>query len=552
MRASRQPGSAGLRKHGGLRLMIGLLAVSLVASACADDEPRVTGADNDATQARGAPVTTTGAQELRVGYGKDPWVDASQGDKKRKPNYPLNADTCDTLVQLAPDFSVVPMATEGRFVGNNTFRFTLVPGVKFADGTPVTSADLKSSVDYTVAPPAVGTGFLGPDSTKIVDDRSIDVTPRIPNLRLLEQINHPSTVVLKPGSDPLNNVENSVCTGPFKVERYTPEQELVVVKNVNYWGKPPALDRITFKFYPDDTTRTLALRNNEVDMITDIPLNVLTTVSAQPDVKIAKAPVGFVHMFYISRRKASGEPTLLSDPVLRRAVAHSIDRNAYVRGVLGGNAEAIPHVSPPAVLGQFANLVKGVPFDRNEANRLLDQAGWRRQGDGVRTKDGQPLRLKIVFQRLDLVTPEFVQAQLRAVGFDAQIAQLDAGAYRAALDSGDFDIDISAPNQNDGNPAFLIALRWYSQEGGGANNKVISPGADTKFNSMIDAILTETDPTELKRKSAEAMHELIDNEIGGVTLGGLYRVYAMKNKVNGFEPHPSSTNQRWRTVFMTN
>ncbi|MGI8949684.1 MAG: hypothetical protein ACR2FV_17245 [Ornithinimicrobium sp.] len=69
---------------------------------------------------------------------------------------------------------------------------------------------------------------------------------------------------------------------------------------------------------------------------------------------------------------------------------------------------------------------------------------------------------------------------------------------------------------------------------------------------MIDAILTETDPTELKRKAAEAMHELIDNEVGGVVLAGLQRTYAMKNKVNGFEPHPSSTNQRWRTVFMRN
>ncbi|MDQ4069788.1 MAG: ABC transporter substrate-binding protein [Actinomycetota bacterium] len=526
--------------------MIGLVALSLVAAACGGgDEPTATGRGQTDEA-----VTPSGPQELRIGWAKDPWIDASEGDKKRKPNYPLNADVCDTLVQLAPDFSVVPMATEGRYVGNNTFRFTLRPGVRFADGTPVTSEELKYSVDYTIRAPAVGTGFLGPDSVKIVDDRSIDVTPRIPNQRLIEQINHPSTVVLKPPSDPLNNVEGSICTGPFKVERYTPGQELVVVKNPNYWGTPARLDRITFRFYPDDTTRALALRNNEVDLITDIPLNILSSVEAQPDVKIARAPVGFVNMFYIARRTASGEPKLLSDPVLRRAVAHSIDRNAYVRGVLGGNAEAIPHVQPPAVLGQFADMVKGVPFDRNEANRLLDQAGWRRTGDGIRTKDGQPLRLRIVFLRLDLVHPEFVQAQLRAVGIDAQIAQLDEGAYRNAIQSGDFDLDLSQPNQNDGNPAFLTALRWYSQASGGANNNIIMPGPGTRFDSMISDILTETDPTELKRKSAEAMHELVDNDIGGVTLGGGYRVYAMKNKVHGFEPHPSSTNQRWRTVFM--
>ncbi|MDQ3980647.1 MAG: ABC transporter substrate-binding protein [Actinomycetota bacterium] len=550
MGRSRHSGETAFGKHRRLRLLVGLLALSLVAAGCGgdDEEPTTAGPGQTGDQA----AAPSGPQELRVGYAKDPWVDASEGDKKRKPNYPLNADVCDTLVQLAPDFSVVPMATRAQYIGNNTFRFTLVDGVKFADGTPVTSADLKYSVDYTVQAPSIGTGFLGPDSTKIVDDRSIDVTPRVPNLRLIEQINHPSTVVLKPGSDPLNNVLGSVCTGPFKVERYTPEQELVVVRNPNYWGPPARLDRITFRFYPDDTTRALALRNNEVDMITDIPLNILNSVSAQPDVKIAKAPVGFTNMFYIARRTASGEPKLLNDPVLRRAVAHSIDRNAYVRGVLGGNAEPIPHVQPPAVLGPFANMVRGIPFDRNEANRLLDQAGWTRQGDGVRAKDGQPLRLRIIYDRLDLVHAEFVQAQLRAVGFDAQIAQLDAGGYRAAQTSGDFDLDISQPNQNDGNPAFLIALRWYSQAGGGANNAIIAPGAGTRFDSMIDAILTETDPTELKRKSAEAMHELVDNEIGGVVLAGGYRVYALKNKVNGFEPHPSSTNQRWRTVFLRN
>ena len=537
--------AATLRRPGRLRLLIGVLALSFVAAACG-------GEDEPTTGGQGQAPAPSGPQELRIGWAKDPWVDASEGDKKRKPNYPLNADVCDTMVQLAADFQVVPMAAEARYVGNNTYRFTLVPGVKFADGTPVTSADLKYSVDYTTKNPPIATGFVGPDSAKIIDDRSIEVTPTRPNLRLIEQINHPSTSVLKAGSDPLANLQTSVCSGPFKVERYTPEQELVVVKNPNYWGKPALLDRITFKFYPDDTTRALALRNNEVDMITDIPLNILSSVAAQPDVKIAKAPIGYTNMFYISRRTSSGQPTTLNDPLLRKAVAHSIDRNAYVRGVLGGNAEPIPHVQPPSVLGQFADIVKGLPFDRNEANRLLDQAGWRRTGDGVRTKDGQPLRLKIIYSRLDQVHAEFVQAQLRAVGFDAQIAQLDEGAYRAAQTSGDFDIDISQPNQNDGNPAFLTALRWYSTQAGGANNAIISPGPETKFESMITAILAETDPTELKRKSAEAMKELLEVEVGGVTLAGGYRVYALKNKVHGFEPHPAFTHQRWRTVFVQN
>jgi peptide/nickel transport system substrate-binding protein len=538
-----------LSRKGRSRLVVGLLAMVLVAGACSsgDNEPTSAGGGQTDQTTQGP----TGKQELVVGVAEDPWIDASEGDKKRKPNYPLNADVCETLVQLAPDFSVVPMVTQARYVGDNKFRFTLQPGVTFADGTPVTATDLKYSVDYTTQAPAIGSGFIGKDSTKIIDDKTIEITPRVENLRLIEQINHPSLAILKPGSDPLNNLLASVCTGPFKVERYTPQQELVVVKTGNYWGQPAKLDRITFKFYPDETTRALALQNNEVDMIQDVPLSILNSVKAQPGVKIERAPVGFTTMFYIARRTSAGVDRVLADPLVRKAVAHAMDRNAFVNGVLAGNAEVIPHIAPPAVLGQFADRVKGVPFDRDEAARLLDQAGWTRQGDGVRTKDGQPLRVKIVYARVELTVPEFVQAQLRAVGFDAQIAQLDAGAYREALNTGDYDIDISVPNQNDGNPAFLLALRWYSKATG-ANAKIISPGPNTKFESMIDDILVESDPTELKRKTAEAMHELVDVEVGGVTLAGGYRVYALKDKVMGFEPHPSSTNQRWRTVYVRN
>ena len=534
-------------RKGRSRLGVGLLAMALVAGACSsgDDEPTTAGGGAQADQG------PTGRQELRVGVAADPWIDSSEGDKKRKPNYPLNADVCETLVQLAPDFSVVPMVTQARYVGDNKFRFTLQPGVTFADGTPVTATDLKYSVDYTTQAPAIGSGFIGKDSTKIIDDKTIEITPRVENLRLIEQINHPSLAILKPGSDPLNNLLASVCTGPFKVERYTPQQELVVVKTGNYWGQPAKLDRITFKFYPDETTRALALQNNEVDMIQDVPLSILNSVKAQPGVKIERAPVGFTTMFYIARRTSAGADRILADPLVRKAVAHAMDRNAFVNGVLAGNAEVIPHIAPPAVLGQFADQVKGIPFDRAAAGRLLDQAGWTRQGDGVRTKDGQPLRVKIIYARVELTVPEFVQAQLRAVGFDAQIAQLDAGAYREATNTGDYDIDISVPNQNDGNPAFLLALRWYSKATG-ANAKIISPGPNTKFESMIDDILVESDPTELKRKTAAAMHELVDVEVGGVTLAGGYRVYALKDKVMGFEPHPSSTNQRWRTVYVRN
>ncbi|MDQ3422478.1 MAG: ABC transporter substrate-binding protein [Actinomycetota bacterium] len=522
------------------RTVSSLLLLSLVATAC--------GGTNDTSQGESsASAEPAAVQELVVGVSADPWVD-SEGDRKRRPSYPLNADVCETLVHLGTDYSLEPMLADSwELVGDNTYRFKLATGKTFSDGSPVTAEAVKASIDYTVAEPSIGFSFLGADSAMVVDEQTVDITPTKPNLRLIDQINHPTYVVLPPGEDPLND-PMPICSGPFKVTEYSPQEQLVVERNEEYHGKAPKLDKITFRFFPDDTTRLLALQAGKVDLVTDVPQGVLSTIEGRPGTTIEQSPVGNVTLMYVARRDAAGTPKLLDDVRLRRAVAASMDTKSFVEGLLDGNAEQVTTVAPPAILGDFADMVKGVPFDRAEAGRLLDEAGWTRQGDGIRTKDGQPLELAIIFARIDLNVAEFVQAQLREVGIDGRIKQLDAGAYRTALNSGDYDLDISQPSQNDANPAFLTALRWYSQATG-MNAKIISPGPGTKFDELIAQTLSAKDDTMLRRTAAEAMRELVDVEVGGIPLSGNYRTYAMSDKVAGIEIHPSGTNQRWATAF---
>lgn len=511
--------------------------LGMVASACGGSADAPSATDDQPAD----------VQELIVGVGADPWVD-SEEDRKRRPSYPLNADVCETLVHLGTDFSVEPMLAESwKLVGENTFRFTLREDATFSDGTPVKAEAVKASLDYTVSEPSTGFSFLGEGSAKVVDERTVDVTPVKPNLRLVEQINHPTYAVMLPGEDPLND-PTVTCSGPFTVVEYSPEERLVVERNEEYWGDRAKLDKITFRFFPDDTTRVLALQNGEVDLINDVPQGILGTLEGKPGTQIEKSPVGNVTLMYLARRDAAGTPKLLADPKLRRAIAASMDTASFVKGVLDGNAEQVVTVAPPAVLGEFADLVKGVPYDTAEAERLLDEAGWTRQGDGIRTKGGKPLEVSIIFGRTDLTTVEFVQAQLRVVGIDGKIKQLDPGAYRAALDTGNYDLDISVPNQNDANPAFLLALRWYS-EGPGKNAKIISPGPGTTYDQLIEKTLSATDDEALRRAAAEAMHELVDVEVAGIPLSGGYRIFAMNDKVRGVQIHPSGTNQRWATVF---
>jgi peptide/nickel transport system substrate-binding protein len=533
-----------------------LCVLALVAVACGGDSG--TGGSEQAGGGGQQEAPRAPVQELVVGYAGDPWEDASEKDKKRIPNYPLNADVCETLVTLTPEFEVAEgLASDWEYVGENTFRFTLKDDPTFSDGTPVTADAVKYSLDYTVQEPQTsGFAFLGPDSTRVVDERTVEVTPTAPNLRLVEQINHPTYAVLAPGSDPFADIDTLTCSGPFQVSEYVAGERLVVERNENYWGEPAQLDKITFRFLPDDTTRTLALQNGEVDLITGVPRGVLSSLQGLPGITIEEAPVGQVLLAYMARRDAEGNERILADPDLRRAVAHAIDQDAYVEAVLGGNGEVVETVAPPAVLGEHADTVEGIPYDTEEAVRLLEEAGWTLGPDGVRAKDGQPLELTMIFSPggggtgIDLTTLEFVQAQLREIGVRANIDQLDPGAYRERLENGNYDLNFSGPNQNDANPAFLMSLLLYSKSSL-PNAKIISPGPDTEFERLIDQTQEATDREELQRLAAEAMHELVDNEVGVVPLAGVGRIYAMKDTVQGFEPHPSGTNQRWSTVFRT-
>lgn len=537
------------------RVSVLAIVSALWVSACAGGGTEA--ADSGEEEAAETPDATPADHddELVVGMAADNWATGAETDKKRFPSYPSpNAAVCETLVRLGEDFSVEPgLATEWEYVDDNTFRFHLREDVTFSDGEPLTAEAVKSTMDYVVSEPTnAGLSRLGEDSVTVVDEHTVDITPTEPNLRLVEQIVHPTYAILAPGSDPLNDPEGVVCTGPFTVSEYTPEERLVVERNPDYWGEPAGMEEITFRFYPDDSSRQLALEAGEVDAIAEVPRPQATAVEGLPDVNAFRAPPGQVILAYVARRGPDGQEKVTGDPAVRRAIAHAIDQRAYVEGVLGGEADVVQHVSPPAVLGEYADMVEGVPHDPAEAEQLLEEAGWTGGEADARTKDGEPLILDIIFDpnRIDQPTAEFVQAQLAEVGFDPVIHQLESAAYRDRLNGGDYHLDLSSPNQNDANPAFLLDLRWYS-DSFVESAEYNGPGPDTRFDELIEEIKQVTDTDELRELSAEAMHELVDVEVGAVPLAGTYRIYALHKGLEGFDPHPSGTTQTWDGVSWT-
>lgn len=483
-------------------------------------------------------------QQLIVAAGEDEF--GLRLNQQRLGIYPLNAGICEPLLRLTHDFQIAPgLATSWRFLGGNTYRFTLRRGVKFHDGQSFNANAIKYSLDIGIRF-KTQYSFLDSASVRAVDDSTVDITPSIPNLRVLEQLAHPTNSIVAPGSDP---AKHPVCTGPFRFVEYAPRNRLTVARNASYWGEKARLETLTFRFMADDNTRALALRSGEVDAIFDVNRSMVSGLASTAGLTIAASSPGAVILMHIATR---GTPpfTRMADPVMRRVAAMSIDRKALVERILEGHATVVSTVNPPKVLGRHASLIHGIPYNPAEARRILDSAGWHAPKGGIRSRRGERLSLVMITQpgSVDRAVAQYVQAQLTAVGIEVKLEEFDPGAFESRLNAGTWDIDIEVPNQNDANPAFLLALRWYSRSNVRSARFMT---AGPRFDSLVSAALASADHDQTQLAAAEAMHALVDDAVAAIPLAAISRIYAMKSRVQGFDPHPSRVNQSWNTVWLS-
>ena len=475
---------------------------------------------HDAGRARRTLVIAYSADEFPLALNRD-----------RLGRYPLNAGICEPLVRLTSDFTVAPaLAARWERREPNAIRFFLRRGITFSDGTPLTA----KSVAYTLADAArthTDFSFLADSSVRVINDTTLDVRPARVNRRLVDQLVHPTYGIIEPGSDP---ARGPVCTGAFRLADYVAHDHLAVVANERFRGQRPRLDTLIFRFIPDETTRMLALRSHQVDMVVDVSRSNAIAAARTPGLRVVTAPPGAVIVMYMNLN-GTGRFTQLRDLSLRRAVAMAIDRSTLVQNVLGGDAAAVvATVNPPIVVGSYASFVRGISYDPGSAMRLLH--GRRRS-------------LTLIAQpgSIDRAVVEYVQAQLAKVGIDAVVEQLDAAAVESRLNSGAFDLDLELPNQNDANPAFLLALRWFSKSN---THSVGFTHASPRFDALVQVALAANTDDDARRAAAEAMHQLVDIEVGAVPLAGVSRMYAMSDRVRGFIPHPSRLNQDWSTMWL--
>ncbi|MGY3204387.1 ABC transporter substrate-binding protein [Streptomyces sp. TE5632] len=302
-----------------------------------------------------------------------------------------------------------------------------------------------------------------------------------------------------------------VGNGPFVLTDYKPDSYVRLVPNKDFWRGAPKFDELLFRYYKDQDAAVSALRKGEVSFVAGSPS--LTPAQAaslrnEKNIKVNDAPG---RRFYAlatnpgakarnGEKVGNGHPSLL-DQRVRNALFRAVDRKTIIDKVFQGHAEMGAGYIPPRYEQYFwePSADQELAYDPAEAARLLDQAGYEKNGDGKRVgKDGKPLNYRVLCHATDpndKAIGKYLEEWWGDLGIGVTLSCLDnvtdpwlAGEYDLAFDGWSVNPD----------PDFVLsihtcgALPATPKDTGATDNFI----CDKKYDELYAQQLVEYDPAK--------------------------------------------------------
>ncbi|WP_434176247.1 ABC transporter substrate-binding protein [Brachybacterium conglomeratum] len=317
----------------------------------------------------------------------------------------------DSLVDADPDTGeILPWLASAWEVDEDglTYTFTLREGITFSDGTALDAAAVKTNLDQSAQQVEDGEGwyyqglfddYVGAEAT---DELELVVTFSRPNPSFLPTLATGQLAILAPSSFDLSYEQRDngefIGSGSFVLESYTPNEGIVLARREDYaWPSgaathegAPSIERVTISFVDEQSVRESALQAGETDLAQNPTTQVADQLEAEGNGLIFRAQSGIPYSLVLNLTDPA-----LQDIAVRRALSRAIDRQAIFEGVTGARQPASTSVLTPSTTG-YADVSEHLVHDLDEANRLLDEAGWTTGDDGIRVKDGRRLTFELI------------------------------------------------------------------------------------------------------------------------------------------------------------
>lgn len=508
------------------KLALPAVAVTLAAAAagCSNSSNESTASSGGAPATGGTP---TRGGTISYGHQQEPpcisggWVEQAY----------ISRQVLDSLVAQGKGGKIVPwLATSWKASDDQkTWTFKLKPGVKFTDGTPFDAEAVKANFEYWLDPKTInGTvaAYVGEyyDSSRAVDDLTFELKLKKPYSPLLSAISQGyfgihSPAGLKRGPDA--ECTQPIGTGAFIIDKWNRGENVLFSRNPNYNSAPanakhkgPAYaDKLIWKFLKEPAGRYGSLETGQSQVIYDVP-----SVNWQE----AK------QKYEVHRYLTPGRPQTLTlnvthppfdDVRVRKALAYALNRKDAVKTAFGESAEYNGNGSLSQSTPDYdASLADAYTYDPEKAAQLLDEAGWKKSGDGPRTKNGKPLKAVVTYGAGSIINADgatllqILQEQAKESGFEIELKPLTL----TQLFGGEY----SAPDKYEATPGYwtsptagVLYIVWrqnLKDRPNGNNNAFYN---NPELEQTIEDANSTLDPAEQKALYAKAQKVISDEAV---------------------------------------
>ncbi len=422
------------------------------------------------------------------------------------------------------------------------YRFTLRSGVTFHDGTAFDADAVVFSILRQIDPnhPYHDTGefayaeftFGAVDTVRALDPQTVEIVLKEPYAPFLANMAIQSASIVSPAAVEKYGRDfskNPVGTGPFRFVEWKPGIEVILERNPNWWGGQPQVERLIFRPIVEDRTRLTEFEAGSIDFIVNIPPDDLPRLRQSPNVTVLEQPGMHVWYLVFNCRK---EP--FNKKEVRQAVNYAINKEAIVNELLKGTGVLAKGPLPPVVWGYTEDVMQ-YDYNPERAKELLAQAGY-------------PNGFKVTFwvpesgsgMQQPKAMGAAIQADLRAVGIEAEIQTFEWGTY--------LDKVLGDPEQL----PELFQLSWIGDNGDPDNFLYILLSGDAwppagfnlgyYKNEEVDALLREArrinDRAQRERLYQQALKLLVE-DAPWAWVDHETQIVAMKNFIRGFKLHPT-------------
>ncbi|HEY8446869.1 MAG TPA: ABC transporter substrate-binding protein [Thermomicrobiales bacterium] len=410
------------------------------SAAPAGPAPRLRQRSQDGEPVQGGTLVLTGHQEI---------ASLSPDDTGPTVHWVMITQIHNALVEMDENLQFNPVLAESLPEVSEdglTYTFKLRQGVKFHDGEEFTSEDVKYTYEWYMNPDNAAINaadFAMVEAVEAPDPYTVIVRMKEPYAPFLARVASKFIVPAHYHSQ-VGETEykgKPIGTGPFKLKEWRPAEYTEVEAFEDHFRGRPHLDAIREEVVPEPSVRAIGLETGEAH-------SSVWPLTPEDNIRLAEDSnfVVFVtSAFAVNHFPLNNKLPQLSDKRVRQAMMYAIDRETVIDEIFQGAAVVATSNLSPA-MGDFYNPnVKEYPYDPDQANALLDEAGWVMGSDGVREKDGMKLSFvctTITGDQTRRPEAELVQQYLKEVGIDMQLQEAPVATILEQLRKGEMDASL--------------------------------------------------------------------------------------------------------------